>query len=74
MAVYHLAPDDDSIAQWVARLNYLGQLCDEQAEYEGLSEPSSESCQPSPELRRLMAEWRRLAAKSTFPSRQPSPL
>ncbi len=73
MATYYLPRDDDPVAHWVARLNYLGQLCDEQAGYEGIFEPAPGSPHPSSsELRRLMAEWRRLAATSAFPSKQPS--
>lgn len=63
MAVYYLPTDDDPIAQWVAQLNYLGQLCDEQAEMESLFERwPGKPLKPSAELRQLMAEWRALAA------------
>ena len=72
MAVYHLPTDDDPTAQWVAHLNYLGQLCDEQAELESLFEQwLGKPLKPSAELRQLMAEWRALAA---LPSERPPTL
>ena len=75
MAVYRAPADDDPVAAWVAQLNYLGQLCDEQAAYEGQFEPRLPGQPPRPisrELQALMGEWKTLAAKPARVS--PTPL
>ncbi len=73
MAVYNLPPDDDPEAQWVARLNYLGQLIDEQAGLDAQGTPGPDF-QPSRELQALMARWRGVANPDSVPPPPPKQL
>ena len=76
MAVYRTPPDNDPVAQWVARLNYVGQLCDEQAAMESLFEQGlpGKPCKPSKELQQLMANWQALANPASVPPPRPKQL
>jgi len=58
VAHFNVPPDDDPTAAWVAQLNYLAQLCDEVYLRDQVSHGVH-----SPELERLQAAYRALAAQ-----------